>query len=260
MNGIDCVFLNQDAWPKESAGQRGPGPAWPPRGRFSSKLGKISNPAKQIGAIFSSAATPGGSRRPNGSRETGQRQTSKSLFTSSLIWQVTIVYVLFSKVDNVEVGDEEVGSGEEETNSIEGAGEEEVRCIKKVMQVGRWSSWWGFDSDFLEILSRSSITLCTHAKFLNRLKRQSGRTGWDVSTGDKKIISRIEPLPSAWPSPSLSRCPPGFRRSATTRTSRTTCQHKRRSARPASRRTVTSPTSQRWDNKDSEKVLVTGKF
>ena len=45
--------------------------------------------------------------------------------------------MLFSKVDNVEVGDEEVGSGEEETNSIEGAGEEEVRCIKKVMQVGR---------------------------------------------------------------------------------------------------------------------------
>ena len=41
-------------------------------------------------------------------------------------------------MDNVEVGDEEVGSGEEEeTNSIEGAGEEEVRCIKKVMQVGR---------------------------------------------------------------------------------------------------------------------------
>ena len=49
----------------------------------------------------------------------------------------SIVYVLFSKVDNVEVGDEELGSGEEETNSIEGAGEEEVRCIKKVMQVGR---------------------------------------------------------------------------------------------------------------------------
>jgi len=39
------------------------------------------------------------------------------------------------QVDNVEVGDEELGSGEEETNSIEGAGEEEVRCIKKVMQV-----------------------------------------------------------------------------------------------------------------------------
>ena len=216
----------------------------------------LQNRLKQF---FSSAATPGGSWRPDGPRETGQRQTSKSMFTN-LIWQVAIVYVLFSKVDNVEVGDEEVGSGEEETNSIEGAGEEEVRCIKKVMQVGRWSSWWGFDSDFLEILSRSLITLCTHAKFLNRLKRQSGRTGWDVSTGDKKIISRIEPLPSAWPSPSLSRCPPGFRRSATTRTSRTTCQHKRRSARPASRRTVTSPTSQRWDNKDSEKVLVTGKF
>ena len=260
MSGIDCVFLNQDAWPKESAGQRGPGPAWPPRGRFSSKLGKTQTLQNRLEQFFSSAATPGGSWRPNGSRETGQCQTSKSLFTSSLIWQVAIVHVLFSKVDNVEVGDEEVGSGEEETNSIEGAGEEEVRCIKKVMQVGRWSSWWGFDSDFLEILSRSSITLCTHAKFLNRLKRQSGRTGWDVSTGDKKIISRIEPLPSAWPSPSLSRCPPGFRRSATTRTSRTTCQHKRRSARPASRRTVTSPTSQRWDNKDSEKVLVTGKF
>ena len=169
MSGIDCVFLNQDAWPKESAGQRGPGPAWPPRGRFSSKLGKTQTLQNRLELFFSSAATPGGSRRPNGSRETGQRQTSKSLFTS-LIWQVTIVYVLFSKVDNVEVGDEEVGSGEEETNSIEGAGEEEVRCIKKVMQVGRWWSswWWWFDSDFLETLSRSLITLFTHAKFLNR--------------------------------------------------------------------------------------------
>ena len=35
------------------------------------------HPAKQIGAIFSSAATPGGSRRPDGSRETGQCQTSE---------------------------------------------------------------------------------------------------------------------------------------------------------------------------------------
>jgi hypothetical protein len=35
-------------------------------------------------------------------------------------------------------------------------------------------------------------------------------------------------------------------RSATTRTSRTTCPRRRRSARPASRRTATSRTNQRW--------------
>ena len=43
------------------------------------------------------------------------------------------------EVEEVEEVSEEaltmVGRGE--TNSIEGAGEEEVRCIKKVMQVGR---------------------------------------------------------------------------------------------------------------------------
>ena len=47
------------------------------------------------------------------------------------------------------------------------------------------------------------------------------------------------------PSSSLS---PGSLRSATTRTSQTMCQPKRRTAKLASRRTATSHTNQRWDD------------
>ena len=76
------------------------------------------------------------------------------------------------------------GVDEEETaaNSIEGAGaggEEEVRCIKKVMQVR------DFLQDVLRILK--SVILINQLRhfqiILIRLRRQFGKTGCDVSTG-----------------------------------------------------------------------------